>query len=85
MVRILMFPTPNKAFGYFRKWYEESSPIVFEKHIFDGIKEYDEYLNFKFGDYMELPPEKDRKVHPVSDIKLIQVNCNIQNKGENHG
>lgn len=73
MVRILMFPTPNKAFGYYRKWYEERAPITFEGKIFDGIKNYDEYLSFKFGNYMELPPEGGRKVHPVSDIKLIQV------------
>lgn len=85
MVRILMFPTPNKAYGYFRRWYEESSPIAFEKHIFDGIKEYDEYLSFKFGNYMKMPPEEERKVHPVSDIKLIPVNCSIQDKGESHG
>lgn len=73
MVRILMFPTPNKAFGYYRKWYKEGAPITFEGKIFDGIKNYDEYLSFKFGNYMELPPEGERKVHPVSDIKLIQV------------
>lgn len=72
MVRILMFPTPNRAYGYFRKWYEESSSIAFEKYIFDGIKEYDEYLRFKFGDYMELPAKGERKVHPVSRIKLIK-------------
>ena len=73
MVRILMFPTPNRAYGYKRKWYEQSIPTVFEKYTFDGIKEYDKYLSFKFGNYMELPPEGERKVHPVSDIKLIQV------------
>ena len=72
MVRILMFPTPNKAYGYMRKWYEKSKPITFERHVFDGIQEYDEYLSFKFGNYMELPPEGQRKVHPVSRLKLVK-------------
>lgn len=69
-VRILMFPTPNKEWGYLRKWYENSTDIVFEGIIFQGIAEYDEYLSFKFGNYMELPPEEKRKVHPVSELKV---------------
>ncbi|GFI01229.1 hypothetical protein IMSAGC005_00051 [Lachnospiraceae bacterium] len=70
-VRILTFPTPNKKYGYLVKWYEESSDIVFEGVAFSGIKDYDAYLSFKFGNYMELPPKENRKVHPVSDIHLI--------------
>lgn len=70
MIRILMFPTPNNEYGYYRNWYENSVDIAFEGKIFQGIRDYDSYLNFKFGDYMELPPEENRKVHPVSDIRL---------------
>jgi lipopolysaccharide cholinephosphotransferase len=44
---------------------------VFEGEILQGIRDYDSYLSFKFGAYMELPPEEKRKVHPVSDIKLF--------------
>ncbi len=73
MVRILMFPTPNKAYGYYRKWYEKSCPITFEGQVFCGIANYDEYLQFKFGRYMELPPKEQRKVHPISDIKLLKT------------
>lgn len=69
-VRILTFPTPNRAFGYRTEWYENSKEIGFEGKIFSGIRDYDEYLSFKFGNYMELPPEEQRKVHPVSRIKL---------------
>lgn len=69
-VRILTFPTPNKAYGYRTEWYENSAPINFEGITFIGIKDYDAYLSFKFGNYMQLPPENQRKVHPVSDIKL---------------
>lgn len=67
-VRILMFPTPNSAFGYLRKWYLESREILFEGKSFYGILDYDAYLRFKFGDYRTLPPEEKRKVHPVSDL-----------------
>ena len=71
MVRILMFPTPNSEYGYYRNWYVTSAEITFEGHAFKGIKDYDSYLTFKFGDYMELPPERQRKVHPVSGLELL--------------
>ncbi len=70
-VRILTFPTPNKAYGYRAEWYKNSAPIDFEGVTFIGIRDYDAYLSFKFGEYMKLPPEGQRKVHPVSDIKLV--------------
>lgn len=70
MVRILMFPTPNSEYGYYRNWYENSIDTDFEGRVFQGIKDYDSYLTFKFGNYMELPPIEDRKVHPVSKIVL---------------
>lgn len=71
MVRILMFPTPNSEYGYYRCWYENSTDTIFEGVPFQGIKDYDSYLNFKFGEYMKLPPVEMRKVHPVSKIELI--------------
>lgn len=73
MVRILMFPTPNDEWGYYRCWYENSTDVVFEEKVFRGIKDYDSYLSFKFGDYMELPPAEKRKVHPVSAFELIPI------------
>ena len=69
-VRILMFPTPNNAYGYLRRWYETSSPVTFEGIEFPGIEDADGYLGFKFGNWRELPPEDKRKTHPVSDIRL---------------
>ena len=48
-VRILTFPTPNKAYGYRTKWYQKSADTVFEGVTFQGIKDYDAYLSFKFG------------------------------------
>lgn len=72
MVRILMFPTPNNEYGYYRNWYECSVDTEFEGLTFQGIKDYDSYLTFKFGDYMQLPPIEKRKVHPVSKLRVIE-------------
>lgn len=69
-VRILTFPAPAGEYGYLRVWYRESSRYSFEGRQFSGIRRSDEYLRFKFGDYMELPEEKDRKTHPVTRLKL---------------
>lgn len=74
MVRILTFPTPNSEYGYYRNWYENSTDTMFEGKIFQGIKDYDSYLSFKFGEYMELPPLEERKTHPVSALKLPDNN-----------
>lgn len=71
MVRILMFPTPNEEWGYYRNWYENSADTEFEGIVFQGIKDYDSYLSFKFGNYMELPPVEKRKVHPVSKLRIL--------------
>ena len=72
MVRILMFPTPNREYMYYKRWYTERKEIRFEDGIFYGPKDADGYLSFKFGDYMALPPEKDRKNHPVSVLQLTE-------------
>ncbi len=69
-VRILMFPTPNRQWGYRKTWYAGSREILFEGHLFTGVSDPDSYLRFKYGDYLELPPEGARKTHPVSDIRL---------------
>ncbi|REE84491.1 lipopolysaccharide cholinephosphotransferase [Paenibacillus taihuensis] len=72
MVRKLMFPTPNNGYyGYYRRWYEELAEIEFEGHLFPAAKNYDEYLSFKFGNYMELPPIEQRQGHPATRYKLL--------------
>ena len=75
-VRILTFPAPNSEYAYLRKWYENSEEILFEQTAFWGIKDRDEYLKFKYGDYMQLPGAKDRKVHGVTAIKLVDTDNN---------
>ena len=71
-VRILTYPTPTKDFAYKSKWAYTTEEINFEGVPLYGVKEYDEYMTFKFGNYMELPPVNERKTHPVSKLKLIK-------------
>lgn len=77
-VRILTFPTPTKDYGYLRKWYQKSKVYDFEGKPLQGIYDYDAYLSFKFGDYMTLPPEKDRKTHPVTALQLVSYDLDGQ-------
>lgn len=70
LVRNLTFPVPNGKDGYLRKWYEESTELEFEGHYFMVNKYYKKWLEQEFGDYMKLPPVKERKVHPVVRISF---------------
>lgn len=42
----------------------------FENFEFMGLKDADEYLRLVFGDYMELPPEDQRKPHHIEYLNL---------------
>ena len=70
--RILMFPTPNRRWGYPVRWYAGEEDISFEGIIFPGVIDADGYLSFKYGDYRIIPPQEQRKTHPVSTIRLIK-------------
>lgn len=70
-IRILSIPVPGKECGYERHSFEELVPIKFEHIELMGMKDYDTYLSYKYGNYMELPPVEKREVHPVSKIKLF--------------
>ena len=51
-----------------KKWFLERDLYEFEGHQFFGIKDYDAFLEFLYGDYMTLPPEDKREPHaPVSE------------------
>lgn len=73
VVRTLTFPAPKPLHGYLRKWFEETQPIEFEGHMFEGIKDYKGWLKYEFGDYMTIPPLDKQKVHPVSKVELLDV------------
>lgn len=72
IVRILTFPTPNNGFfGYYKRWYENLENISFEDYDFPGIADTQGYLSFKFGNYMEFPPEKERVVDGCSYFSFV--------------
>ncbi len=68
-VRINLFPT-RKPYGFPKYYFEELEQVTFEGYKFFGSKHYDAYLTMKYDDYMQLPPIAERKVHPVSKLKV---------------
>ena len=46
-----------------REWFDETIMMPFENYSFRVPKHYDEVLRHEYGDYMILPPEKDRIGH----------------------
>ena len=43
--------------------FEDMIDFQFEKYRFKGPRDYDKYLRMWYGDYMQLPPEKERIYH----------------------
>lgn len=71
LVSHLTYPNRKEIrYGLPAAYFKEYTEKPFEGHNFMVIKEYDKYLKSLFDDYMKLPPEEKRKVHPVSKIKL---------------
>ena len=65
--------SPHKTLGIDRTIFEETKPVCFEGYMLQGVKRYDAYLTEKYGDYMTIPPENERKVHAVTAIKLLDL------------
>lgn len=58
----------KERYGMPKKWFQKTKPFEFEGYILSGLEDYDDYLRFSFGNYMELPPMEKRVQHaPVSD------------------
>ena len=58
----------NERYGMPKKWFNRTRSFEFEGKEFIGLEDYDEYLRYSFGNYMELPPMQERVQHaPVSD------------------
>lgn len=51
---------------YFKKqWCAETIMVDFEGKQYPAFKQYDEYLKYQYGNYMQLPPEDKRISHPM--------------------
>lgn len=48
---------------FLREWFDETIMMKFDKYEFRVPKNYDEVLKHGYGDYMKLPPKKDRIGH----------------------
>lgn len=61
-----------ETIGFLRKWFDETSEIIFEGYSFKCPKDYHGFLVHSFGeDYMTPPPENDRKPrHTATFIKF---------------
>ena len=60
-----------ERYGMPKKWFLEFQEFEFEGKKLIGLKDFDEYLTFSFGDYMKLPPVEKREQHaPVSDYSF---------------
>jgi lipopolysaccharide cholinephosphotransferase len=55
----------SKVEIYESDWFKEKILLDFEGYKFWAPKEYDKVLTQYFGDYMKLPPEKERVNHSI--------------------
>lgn len=66
----------NKLVGYMasmgvshfffpKKWCDRTCMVDFEGKQYPAFEQYDEYLKYQYGNYMQLPPEDKRIPHPV--------------------
>jgi lipopolysaccharide cholinephosphotransferase len=69
-VRTLTFPAPTRDYAYPAEWWDTFSEIGFEGETFMTFLEKEAYLSFKYGDYARIPPEGERKAHPISELAL---------------
>lgn len=79
-VRNLLFPSYGKLdniaplrerYGMPKEWFSDLAEYEFEGKRFWGPKDYDAYLSYTYGNYMELPPADKRESHiPFSYINF---------------
>jgi lipopolysaccharide cholinephosphotransferase len=73
LIRRMLAPYPKSCkFGTKRDYYNTLIEVEFEGHSFKAFKEYDEYLSYIYGDYMQLPPKEEQVPHiPCSKLILL--------------
>ena len=71
-VRLLLYIPPGREYtkkplkeryGMTKKWIRERSEFDFEGIKVYGSRDFDDFLTWKYGEYMKLPPENQRKGH----------------------
>ena len=70
-VRALTFPAPKGGkLGFPAHWLAETVNLSFEDRRFQAMCAHGEYLKLKYGDYLLMPPEGKRHVHPAAVMRL---------------
>lgn len=76
-----MFLRNNGSKGeYFSKWFEKTTEIEFEGFYFWVCGGYLDYLNYKYSNIWEFPPENQRLVHPPKEYNF---DVDIELRGRN--
>ena len=70
MVSNIVWGSNNVGERFSKHLFESTVKVVFEGHEFPALAGWDEYLTRIYGDYMQLPPEKDRVAHGISAWRL---------------
>lgn len=72
LIRRMLAPYPKSCrFGTKRIYYDNLIEVEFEGYNFKAFREFDEYLTYVYGEYMELPPEDKQVPHiPCSKLQL---------------
>jgi len=71
LVRHMTYPYRKECrYGLPRECFDAFIEKKFEGYTFKVFHDYDLYLSRLYGDYMTLPPVDERKIHPVSAIRL---------------
>lgn len=61
----------KKLETYQKSWFGEGVLVDFEGYKFWAPVKYDKWLQARFGDYMQLPPENERIPHHVMNTYWI--------------
>ncbi len=54
---------------YDRQMFENYVDLAFEGHFFRAVADYDTFLRQQFGNYMQLPPESERRTHGLTAFR----------------
>jgi len=74
-IRFMTYPTPRGSDHNGEiEWYNSFTELVYEGKMLRTITEYDDYLRQKYGDYMTIPPENERRNSPASKFQLLDDN-----------
>ena len=64
-----VFISDHPYIVFYRKWFDELIDYEFENESFKGIRNYDDYLRFHYGNYMQVPPASEQNGHSITNVE----------------